>query len=88
MRLTENNIRHIVEHTYNGMPYGYYVAMKSGRISDSREFINYDEKGRTTIKEFKKEWLPKSVQKFLDHHDPILTAADTEMEDFATYLYK
>ena len=40
------------------------------------------------IKEFKKEWLPKSVQKFLDHHDPILTAADTEMEDFATYLYK
>lgn len=87
MRLTENNIRHVVERQYKGMPYTYFVAMKSYRISDSREFINYGENGRTIVKEYKREWLPKSVQKFMEHHDAILSA-EPEMEDFTALIYK
>ena len=86
MRLAEKNISHVTELQYKGVTYNYHVSMKSGMVSDSRKFCNYDEKGRTTTEEYKKEWLPKSVQKFIDNHSPILMRA--EYEDFTEYRYK
>lgn len=51
----------------DGITYNWFVAHKSNRVSDSRNFINY-ENGKTVIKEFPKEALPKMVQKFIDSH--------------------
>ena len=60
----------------NGITYAWFVANKSNRVSDSREYINY-ENGKTVIKEFPKEALPKMVQKFIDSHSEEET---TELE--------
>lgn len=69
MKLIEKNIYSVHESkTDEGVTYSYMVHMKSGRACDSRKFINYDENGRTTADEYKKEWLPKAVQNFIDHH--------------------
>lgn len=70
MKLIEKNISAVIEHrTDKGIAYSYYVISKSGRISDNRNFINYNEKGRTTADEYKMEWLPKAVQNFIKKHE-------------------
>ena len=68
MRLSEKNIHHVIVHTADNMPYCYFVAMNSMKVSDSRSFVNY-ENNKTCIKEYKKEWLPVSVQKFINKHE-------------------
>ncbi len=68
MRLTENNIKAVRELTADGMTYSWFVVMKSGWVSDSRNYINW-ENGRTTVKEYPLEWLPKAVQNFVKKHE-------------------
>lgn len=65
MRLTVDNIKFVKVHDYNGMPYSWMVVMKSGRVSDSRNYVNY-ENNKTVVKEYPQEWLPKAVQKFIE----------------------
>lgn len=69
MNLTVNNIKHVVEHTVNGYSYGWFVAMKSNKVSDSRNFINYKGGKTTNTIEYPAEKLPKSVQKFITRHE-------------------
>lgn len=68
MRLTTNNIDFVKELTEDGVAYSWYVAMKSHRTSDGRHYCYCDKEGRTIVKEYRKEDLPKSVQSFIDTH--------------------
>lgn len=85
MRLTLNNIDFVKEFTYNGVTYLWDVAMKSHRICDGREFINYDKNGRTVVKEYKFERLPKTVQKFIQTSN---SEVWTEDDEVTIYIYK
>ena len=89
MKLIEKNIAHVWRMEMNGMTYSYFVALKSGRVSDSRNFINY-ENGRTVAKEYPAEWLPVSVRKFIQKHDEELRAdmVDGDGKVWRHYLYK
>lgn len=64
-----NEIRFVKCHTFEGMPYCWFVGHKSGRVSDSVEYINRDEQSRTVIEEYPAEWLPKAVQKYIEKHE-------------------
>lgn len=69
-RLTEKNIVAVHERrTPEGITYGYYVICRGG-ISNNRNYAVYDENRRTAAEEFKLEWLPKTVQKFIAKHQP------------------
>lgn len=72
MRLTNDNIKFVKEFRKDGMPYMWFLAMQTNNISDCREYINYDENGRTTDIEYPKDRLPKTVQKFIEEHEPEL----------------
>ena len=61
------DIKFVKRMEQDGITYNWFVATKSNRVSDSRSYTNY-ENGKTVIKEFPKEWLPKMVQKFIDSH--------------------
>ena len=67
MRLTVNNIDFVKELTEDGMSYNWFVALKD--IRDSRHFFYCDKDGRSIVKEYKKEDLPKSVQSFIASHE-------------------
>lgn len=88
MRLTENNIKRVRVHFYNSIPYCYHVTMKSGKVSDSREYINYYENGKTCIEEFKFEWLPVSVQNFMNHHIEKEVTPDNYYEHYKIFCYE
>ena len=86
MRLTVNNIAFVKELTEDGISYNWFVAMKNGLCCDSRAYAHYDETGRTTVKEIKKEDLPKSVQVFIDSHErKLFTRID---EGHYQYIYR
>ena len=85
MRLTQNNINFVKRYTKNGVTYQYFVGMKDRNISSTRVYINYDENGKTVVKHFDKEWLPKSVQKFIDSHEETLMNID-DQDEFLIYM--
>ena len=87
MRLIEKNIKRVSVLCFEGIAYCYHVTMRSGWVSDSREYINRDENGRTTIAEYSEDRLPKEVQKFIKNH----TAEDATIagmgEGFSRFIY-
>lgn len=85
MRLTKNNILLVRELRKDDIPYSYFVCMKSNKVSDSRQFSNYDKFGRTTSTFYDKERLPKSVKDFMKS-----AACALEYEDvnFTTFVYR
>lgn len=62
------DIRFIKRFEKDGVTYCWYIANKSYNISDGREFINY-ENGKTVVKEYKKEDLPKYAQRYIATHN-------------------
>lgn len=84
MKLTESNIRLVRELTRDDITYAYFVCMKSGRVSDSREFINYDDTGKTVSDYYDEERLPKSVQNFMLKSIRIL---ENDGGIFKSYIY-
>ena len=70
MRLTTNNIAFVKELRINDMSYSWYVALKSNRVlkrnrvSNTHNYVNYED-GKTVVKEYPMDRLPKSVQKFI-----------------------
>lgn len=88
MRLTVNNIAFVKELTCDGLTYSFFVSMKSGRVSDSISYINY-ENNKTVVKEFEKKRLPVSVQKFIDRHTKKEFSKDTyQNKEFIHYIYE
>ena len=85
MKLTANNISFVKRHECGGITYGWFVSMKSGAVSDARTFINYDERGRTCVKPYEKERLPKAVQKFIASHDERILY-EKDGDDFKHYI--
>lgn len=86
MRLTTNNIGFVKELTEDGVTYNWYVAMKNYRTIDGRCYCHYSPEGRTIVKEYKKEDLPKSVQAFINSHErTVFTQTD---ENHIHYIYK
>lgn len=82
MKLTMNNILFVKRLEHNDVTYSWFVAMKSRRISDARNYINV-ENGKTVIKEYPAEWLPKTVQNFIS------TYSETKIVDgdeFKVYM--
>lgn len=88
MRLTINNIAFVKELTCDGLTYEWFVSMKSGRASDSILYVNY-ENNKTVVKEFAKDRLPVSVQKFIDKHERKEFSANTwKDQEYIHYIYK
>lgn len=85
MKLTANNIRFVKRLELNGVTYAWYVGMKSGQISDSRYFINYDKRGRTCAEPYPMERLPKSVQTFIGSHEERVFSESNE-DNFMEYI--
>ena len=65
-----------------GITYSYFVAMKSRKISDARQFINYKD-GKSVIAPYSKEKLPKAVQNFLNSNTEELLV---DGESFKIYM--
>lgn len=68
MRLAEKNIKFVKEFVQNGITFCWFVSMMSGKNSDARDFINY-ENGKSVFGEYTADRLPKSVQKFIAKHN-------------------
>ena len=87
MKYTEIKFVKRLEH--EGVTYSWFVANKSNRVSDSRNFVNY-ENGRTVIKEYSKEALPKMVQKFIDSHNEEETTdfGNFKVEGFRSFIIR
>ena len=51
----------------NGTTYAWFVKGDTPCVSDSREYINY-ENGKTVAKEYPKERLPKGIQRYINSH--------------------
>lgn len=84
MALVEKNIAFVREQTQDDMTYCWFVVMKSGRVSDSRRFINL-ENDRTVCKAYPVERLPKAVQSFIRKHDRKDTTGKWEQEHMKGY---
>lgn len=63
-RLTINNIKEVIVYEKDGVAFAYTVRAKSS-YRDNRRFQIYRNNVSTT-EEFKEEWLPVSVRRFLD----------------------
>lgn len=72
MRLAEKNISFVRRLEQDGITYCWFVGMKSNRVSDSREYVNW-ENGKTVVKKYPLHWLPKSVLNFVLYHTETLT---------------
>lgn len=77
-----SDIRHINVHCYNNIAYSVYVAHKSFRVCDGREYVSTDSEGRTIASPVR---IPKYVERFLKNHKGYLIEA-TE-DGFTTYRY-
>ena len=89
MKLSKNNIAHVVELTVDGVSFSWHVAMKSYQMSDARRYSNTDERGRTIQVEFKSEWLPKSVQEFIASHPrAVREQMEYKEKTYIHYIYK
>ena len=71
----------------DGMTYGWHIAMKSNRISDSREYVNY-RNGKTVVEEYKLDRLPKAAQSFVKEHEESIFTDERESTGFAVYIYR
>lgn len=89
MRLTTSNIKFVKRYKKDGVTYMWFLAMKSGRVSDSREYINYDESGKKTcVKEYPAEWLPKTIQNFINSHEEhLITDPEEDNNGFEISIY-
>jgi len=87
MRMTKNNIKFVKRLEKDGMTYGWFVSMKSNRISDCREYINY-RNGRTVVEEYELDRLPKTVRDFVESHEESIFTDERETTGFATYIYR
>lgn len=76
MRLTKDNIRHVTTIEQNGNITEYFVAMKSGKISDCRMYYTNDKSVAFPFCE-----LPKCVQKFLQDDKVKLIRTETYGDD-------
>ena len=84
MRLTKNNIRFVKRLEMDGITYGWFVSMVGGRISDSREYINYAD-GKTVATEYSFDRLPAAVRAFVEgHQESIFT--DGNDSGFMEYI--
>ena len=94
MKLTTNNILRVLRNEYNGVPYNWFVILKSKY--DSRDYINHDESGRTTVSEYPASKLPLAVQRFISNREAKLRCESTYKETetwrwsgtFSTYVYE
>lgn len=84
MRLTKNNILFVRELVKDGITYEWFVCMKSRKVSESRVFANCDESGKTIVKTYEKEKLPKSVQKFLEES---FCDFEKKEDDYITFIH-
>ncbi len=85
MRLTKYNIKFVKESICNDLTYAYYVVMNDLEIVS---YINH-ENNRTVVKEFKKEWLPKTVQTFIkEHNKKIFSKMEDETDIYIQYIYE
>lgn len=88
MKLTINNIDYVKRLVLDGITYGFYVSMKSGNISDSREYMNF-ENNKTVYSEFSFDRLPETVKKFIvSHHESIFTSASFGTGNYTEYIYR
>ena len=90
MKLVECNIDRVMRHDKNGVPYLWFVRMKSNRISDTREFVNYVEyrpgRYRTTSDPYPIDRLPKAVQNFIHKHtEELYKVLQTEPDNYEIY---
>lgn len=91
MRLSINNIRFVKEMTRDGVPYCWYVSLNGFAVSDSRNFVNLDENGRTTcLIEYPKDRLPKTVQKFIEQRtrEEFYPEHETKYGAIAHWIYR
>lgn len=78
MRLTTNNIAFVKELTRDGVTYGWFVAMKSQRVSDARSY-SYTPKFQ----------LPVSVQRFIaERSREVFDEHDWHEEHYIHYIYR
>ena len=82
MKLTMDNILFVKRYEHKGTTYHWFVAMKSRKVSDSRSYVN-EENGKSVIKAYPKDCLPKTVQKFLDQNTETQIV---EGEEFNIYM--
>lgn len=68
-KLTYDNIDFVKEQVLNGTTYYWAVVMKSGWVSDTRIYQHRDEQGRGICKDYPKDLLPKTVQRFTENHE-------------------
>lgn len=89
MKLTVNNIQFVKRIEMNGLTYNWFVSMKSNAVSDSRNFINY-ENGKTVMKEYKFEILPAAVRKFVETHSEELFTEMTfkDGDEYKVYIIR
>ena len=87
MRLTEKNIVFVKQSVYNGVTYSWFV--KTGKyVSDCRDFINCKD-GKTVVKDYPLESLPKSVQKFVSKRKAeLFSSCGTDDNKFEFYIYR
>lgn len=83
MKLIKNNILFVKRFEHNGVTYSWFIAMKSRKVSDVRNFVNY-ENGKTVVKQYPKEWLPKAVQNFLNTNTEELLVDGDEYKIYVT----
>ena len=93
MRLTTNNILFVKELTVGGMPYCWFVSMKSNCVSDAREYKHIDDRGFTICKEYPRELLPKCVRVFIESSYPETLRAEEQSvfdpeKPFVEYIYR
>lgn len=83
-RLTLKNIQYVKEYIKDGVTYAWFVRLGK-TCADCTTYINYKD-GRTTADPYPKEWLPVTIQKYLDAHRAELW---TEVgEEFRQYIYR
>ena len=83
-------IRVVRERRFNGITYGWYVSY-GPMVSDGADYAVY-ENGKTVVKEFPFEKLPKKVQKFIKDNEQTSSALngyEDERGDFwETIMYR
>jgi hypothetical protein len=87
--MATRKINFVKELTKDGVTYEWFVAFDDYRVSSALCYCNVDVRGRTCIKAFPKEKLPKYIQKFIDSHKPRLIDNHIAGDDdgFAQYCY-
>ena len=81
MKLVKSNIDFIKRSELNGVTYCWFVVMKSHRVSDSREYINYDG-NRTCVMDYSINRLPAAVRAFIQEHSETLSLDNGEYKEY------